>query len=518
MLRRVSFAVACSASLASAAAVVVPTIELAPPQGTFGLERRVASLSIEYAHLPIFGGNKTHPNQLTKNLVDALVERTGVAPDVRPGGITVDSSVYDPTLTTDVQLVTSQSGGIYKTVFGPSYFEGLDVFGNSSRITFSVNLGNNTIGFAQAGAKAAVEKIGWKRLYALELGNEADHYSWGSSRPSTWASPDYTSQFLGWTQYLQRNLSLPRNVWVAGGFAEDPTSSAPMTVKSIVREGVLESHAVKLFAHHTYQYSTCDPPRNAIATLEHLVDHKNITAYLDLWKPQIEASHAEGREFVVGEYNSVSCSGKQNVTDVFGQALWLVDTILYGASIGIARLHLHQGATLVFQSGNQANGPGFSWYDLWYPVDSERYGAARAAPSFVSYLLIAEAVGKSDHAKIALVNPPPEGGAPDQVAIYAIWDASALSKIVVLNMAPRTEGAEETVTVDLSKYVGGGHGATVKRMTSVGGLSEKNTTLTTWGGQSFTGGVPVGSLEIETLSETGAVTLQGAEAVLVFLK
>jgi len=66
-------------------------------------------------------------------------------------------------------------------------------------------------------------------------------------------------------------------------------------------------------------------------------------AYLDLWKPQIAAAHAEGREFVVGgehsqpsvegsfshgvvEYNSVSCSGKQNVTDVFGQALWLVDS------------------------------------------------------------------------------------------------------------------------------------------------------------------------------------------------
>jgi hypothetical protein len=24
----------------------------------------------------------------------------------------------------------------------------------------------------------------------------ADHYSWGSSRPSTWSSSDYTAQFL----------------------------------------------------------------------------------------------------------------------------------------------------------------------------------------------------------------------------------------------------------------------------------------------------------------------------------
>jgi len=49
-----------------------------------------------------------------------------------------------------------------------------------------------------------------------------------------------------------------------------------MSTVSIIREGVLETDSVKLFAHHTYQYSTCDPPRNAIATLEHLVQAHGI--------------------------------------------------------------------------------------------------------------------------------------------------------------------------------------------------------------------------------------------------
>jgi len=48
-------------------------------------------------------------------------------------------------------------------------------------------------------------------------------------------------------------------------------------------------------------------------------------------------------------------------------------------------------------------------------------------------------------------------------------------------------------------------------------LSEKNTTQTTWAGQSFTDGTAVGDLEVEGLKD-GSVTLQGAEAVLVFLK
>lgn len=50
-----------------------------------------------------------------------------------------------------------------------------------------------------------------------------------------------------------------------------------MTTVDIVNEGVATTDAVKLFAQHTYQYSTCDPARNAIATLPNLINHGNIT-------------------------------------------------------------------------------------------------------------------------------------------------------------------------------------------------------------------------------------------------
>lgn len=58
----------------------------------------------------------------------------------------------------------------------------------------------------------------------------------------------------------------------------------------------------KLIYKARYQYSTCDPTRNAKATIEALVNHNNITAYLDLWKPQIAAARGLGKEFVIGEY------------------------------------------------------------------------------------------------------------------------------------------------------------------------------------------------------------------------
>jgi hypothetical protein len=130
------------------------------------------------------------------------------------------------------------------------------------------------------------------------VGNEADQYA-GGSRPVGWASSDYTAQFLvrplpypvpqisltgtlqGWTSVLSRNLSLPPHIFQAGGFANDPTPSAPMTTADIVAEGVDTTGAVEVFAQHAYQYSTCDPTRNALATLPHLVNHQNITVCAD---------------------------------------------------------------------------------------------------------------------------------------------------------------------------------------------------------------------------------------------
>jgi hypothetical protein len=40
----------------------------------------------------------------------------------------------------------------------------------------------------------------------------------------------------------------------------------------------------------------------------------------------VQAANAAGKDFAIGEFSSVSCSGKENVTDTYGQALWLADS------------------------------------------------------------------------------------------------------------------------------------------------------------------------------------------------
>jgi len=287
------------------------------------------------------------------------------------------------------------------------------------------------------------------------------------------------------------------------------------TTANIIDEGVLDSGAVMLFNQHMYQYSTCDPVRNAIATLPNLVNHTNITNYINEFVPQVQVAQAEGKEFVVGEFSSVSCSGKENVTDTFGQALWLADTMLYGASQNISRMYLHQGATLVLQSSTQANVPGFSWYDLWYPVPTDRYGTARASPSFVGALLIAESVGSSGETKIAPFVVPESL----DLAAYAIWDAGRLSRITLLNLSHRNVSSaadEGAVTVDLFGVIRGDKGATVKRMTAPG-MDSKDSDLAVWAGQSFANGTASAREVVETLGEHDTVVVSGSEGVIVFL-
>ena len=66
---------------ASAAQTVVLSHVGSPPaNASQTLDPRLASLSIEFSYLTAFGGNKTNPNVLTQELMQRLVERTGVGP------------------------------------------------------------------------------------------------------------------------------------------------------------------------------------------------------------------------------------------------------------------------------------------------------------------------------------------------------------------------------------------------------------------------------------------------------
>ncbi|EJU02041.1 hypothetical protein DACRYDRAFT_22427 [Dacryopinax primogenitus] len=494
------------------------TLPLTPPSNaSLPLSPSFASFSLEFAFIPTFLGNLSSPNSLSLSLLQEITRRAGEPPSFRPGGITVDSSEYDVTIP-EIELDESSTGGIYRTTYGPGYFSTLSLLDNRTQFVFGLNFGNNSLDIALTEAQAAYAAIPASQLWALELGNEPDQYNAEQRDLSTWNAQTYTEEWVNWTSTIQSTLGLTSPRFVALGAAEDPTSSALITTVDVVSDGITQGNTVRAFSQHMYQYSTCDPTRNALAILPNLINHRNITAYVDEWRPQVAAAQSVGVPFFVGEFNSVSCSGKQGVTDTFGQALWIADTMLYGASINITKMFLHQGAVLVFQSSIQTNTPGFSHYDTWFPVPSNGTGAG-ASPSFVAYLLLAEAIGPSNQSRIAPIQAP--GNLADNLGTYAIWDptvnTTAPARLVLLNMDiynVSSPSPRPSVSLDLSSLVGSGS-VQLKRMTSPG-LDETDATLVTWAGQQFQTGSAAGTEIIETANGAN-VTVYASEGVLVFL-
>ncbi|KAI5847401.1 hypothetical protein DFP73DRAFT_475540 [Morchella snyderi] len=493
------------------------------------LDRALGSLSIELSYFTDFAGNLSNPNTLFARAINNLYQRTGKHPDIRPGGITADSAWFvedAPAIVRDL----SASGGIYRTTLGPAWYESFSTLPCDIHYVVNLNFQNNSLALTTEQMRSALQYIPHDQIDAFELGNEGDHYPSTFDQQSgngPWSMETYTIKYLNWTSSLAESLNITEPIFSAGTFADDPPSGA-FNITGILSHGADSNGLTVAYSQHMYQYSTCDPARNQKATLENLVNHANITSYVDLWIPQIQAADAAGGEFFVGEYNSVSCSGKLNVTDTFGQALWVLDTTLWAAYRGAKRMYLHNGATLVLQSAVQANTPGYSKYNLIMPHDSPQTGPARLSPSYVGYLMIGEAVGASGESRLA----PIETGV-ESLGVYGVWEQGTLQRIVALNMdpwngtstywdwnstataLPAAAGVETVrpgVVLDLGRTK---RRVVVKRMTAPG-LNEKNPHLVTWAGQEYYTGAPVGKYEEEVVRD-GKVFVGASEAVLIFL-
>ncbi|KAJ1306966.1 hypothetical protein OPQ81_007946 [Rhizoctonia solani] len=443
----------------SESTIILEVPQRLPQRASRVLHPAFTSLSVDPAFWVEFFGNSSHPNKLSFQLIKHIADRTGVSPWIRPGGVTQDSSLFDAKFGVPVRDV-STNGGIYRTTYGAEYFKSFSNFAPSTKFTVTLNLGNDTLSIAEDQAKSAYRYLKSDQIWAFEckyfspvialgfiatnisilVGNEPGNYKETQRNLSTWGADVYVKQWQNWTDAIDAVVPLKQPRWWGGsdGTTDDPNTVAIQT-ELITSRGVT-GKKVSEFSQHMYQYSSCRPASNARAIVPNIMNHTNITSFVDILRSKIAAANNVGSDFVVGEFNSVSCSGKVNITDTFGQALWVLDTSLYSATLNVSRVYLHQGATLVFQSDNQENvpgtngTPGFSSYDLWYPRGSELRGRARANPSYVSQLMLSEIVGKSRASRIVHL-PPPANTSSDWFAAYGVYEHKKLAKLALINFS-----------------------------------------------------------------------------------
>ncbi|KAL1757903.1 hypothetical protein FB107DRAFT_259332 [Schizophyllum commune] len=510
-----------------------------PADASHTLDRALGSFSIETAFTTTFLGNLSTPNTLTRSLLEGLAQRTGVPAEIRFGGITADSTYWDPNLEDEIYNYYDDEGTLYNTTIGPKYFQLLtSLLPAGTKIIVNLNLQDLDTEGALAVAAGALQGIPEPQLFAFEIGNEPDHYL-------NFTPENYTAIWKNMAQNITADLGLESPMFQLGATAEDPLwpydtpeAKRQLDCASALAAGANEGGVVKTCSEHTYQYSVCDPKRAAVATLPNLVNHTRLAVYLDLWQPRIKTvREALGPDaFYIGEYSSVSCSGHANVSDTFGQAMWLLDTTLYAASINVTKLFTHQGGPLALQSSSQLNHGGLSLYDMWYPVENVN-GPVKVFPSYAAYLFVAEMLGTSGDLQIANLYPgrqangstitPALGDTSEgQISVYGLWDEAKPeypSKFAVLNLeiynVTQAEAGETrpNATVDLSAYLPEGETTLRVRRMQAPGADVKEGSVTQWAGQTYGEGVAAGELVEETFTGKN-ITVEASGAALIFVE
>ncbi|KAG2093504.1 glycoside hydrolase family 79 protein [Suillus discolor] len=494
-----------------------------PTDATLPLNPALASFSIETAYFEGLIGNQSYPNKFSQNLFENLKERTGVPAEVRIGGITADSTFWDPKQEAALYNFIDDRGALRNTTLGPQFWNCVKLLPEGTKIVMTLNLGSLKYTGTLDMAEAAWMGLGPQKISRFELGNEPDHYN-PKLDPQT-----YTARWKPWTINISKALGIDYPEFQIGATVANPSqphntpqADAQLDCVSALAAGANNGHTVTTCSEHTYQYSVCDSGSAAGATLVNLVNHTRLAEYLDLWQPRIHSVRAQlGPDaFVIGEFNSVSCGGRANVSNTFGQAMWLLDTVLYAASINVSRLYVHQGA--------------HAHYNLWSTVDNPN-GAIQVFPSYSAYLFVTEAIGHSNSVRLSNIFPGRQadgssvttaGGDPSagQISVYGFWDEKSANsydyptKLALLNLElySQTDSyPRPDTTIDISAYLPKNTQEVMVKWLTAPGSDVLSASLTSWAGQTFASGVAEGNI-VEEKVLNGQVVVKASSAALVY--
>ncbi|RDW89443.1 hypothetical protein BP6252_01475 [Coleophoma cylindrospora] len=389
------------------------------------------SYSIEYAFFPDFAGNESSPNTFSDNLLNNLGNLTGTKPYIRVGGNTQDYALYNASLTvaTDGIINPARSVDYPTTLYtGPSFFESYKTWPGVKFVHgFNLGLGGNS----SAGWDTLLETVplackalGKERLLWWEYGNEPDLYSTsaqGPVRPSTWNEVEYVTQWLNGTRHIKEQLfqACPELLgndtygYLAPSFAGTNNHLKPIQTWE---DGVDVDQDIKLFSSHNYIGGATSPGVTLQGTLmNHTSTVHSISAQVAV---AANLSSLATVPFILGETNSLYNEGAPGLSNAFGAALWGVDFNLWCASVGISRVHMHQGTDYR--------------YAAWQPIETNKTTKGTKAPYYGSIAVAAFLGDLTDRKKaLRIANIPLQ--TPFEAA-YAAYEHGDLARVAVINM------------------------------------------------------------------------------------
>ncbi|GAD99181.1 GTP-binding protein GTR2 [Paecilomyces variotii No. 5] len=501
-------AVSFSVCHASNQAIGIGAPATAPLGASLPVDHSFASFSFPAHWFADYAGNSTQPNLFSRDILDLLREKSGVAPYIRVGGTSADHTFYNLSQEISVTESNFNENGIPNNVtIGPVWFEGFTNFPGSKWI-FQVNI-QNTIDNAINEARSAMNYTG-KDLIAFEIGNEPD-ISALLGEDKKYNQSQYVEDWLTYADAISEKV-LKGNPY---GLDETTFFQAltyadhdeyGFSVRGAFADGIAKSGHVKAVSQHQYAAGN----ESWVRLQNSFMNHTAIAANLSQYQSDMQFLNRNypNVTYVLGETNSDSFNlNMAQIEGVFGSALWMIDYLMYGMTQNITRMHLIQGTTF--------------GYTGWVPVPyNGRDPYVR--PPLYGQIVAADVLGHDPFIQIQEVELDLWN-----FSAYAVYESQKLAKFVIVNLdewnntTPYHRPSREVLlNVPLESGI---KSAVVERLVGNGANADEGIT---WGGVSwnYTDGrlVQGGKHSVNQLSfdRSGQATLtvSSSEAVLVTLR
>jgi hypothetical protein len=295
-------------------------------------------MSIEATSVAPFGG----PGRAgIVRLLRRLEVARGAPMPLRIGGASADETWWDPT-------GRRPHPPTIRHAIGPPTLDALNALSTALRapVTMTVNLQLDDPANALVLARAARQRLG-ARLAALEIGNEPDLYTRARAfgpkavqrlrKRATYTPADYVRDAGRYLGALSAGLAGPdRPRLVVGGFAgnADFTAALPRLIAA-------HRAQVGAVAAHRYGEPACVLRPDVTDVRSRLLDTDTARTRLDALAPLIGLAHARGLPLRVAELNSAPCGGAPGISDSFGAALWLTDSLFELVRLGADEADVH---------------------------------------------------------------------------------------------------------------------------------------------------------------------------------
>jgi hypothetical protein len=314
-------------------------VTISPSASTTPVPASYFGLSTEYWTLPLFGHNMPAFERVLR-----LLHVPGDGPMIlRIGGDSADHSFFMPRTPTRMPA--------WEFAVTPGFLSRLRglVERDHIKLIVDLNLVTDTPLTAATWAHTAETSLPRGSIVGFEVGNEPDLYSrrfWvrtlarsplqSVGLPLELTPTTYVEEFAAYARVLGENAP---DIPLVGPAVAHPRLGLAF-ISSLIDNEQPELGAV---TGHLYPYSACaKQPRSAdYPTVPRLLSWDASGGLANDIAGAVAVAHAAGLKFRLTEINSVTCGGKQGVSNTFATALWAPDALFTLMRAGVDGVNLH---------------------------------------------------------------------------------------------------------------------------------------------------------------------------------